>query len=104
VQIDDVSTEVSQGDPRNVLCEAVDKHRASILVLGSHGYGAVKRCNSIAPSYQLHCDYNVCVYSFCAIWCKAMLFISFNIDSTRIQSPNPLSASRAHWVQLFNFS
>ncbi|KAK7811757.1 hypothetical protein CFP56_009486, partial [Quercus suber] len=28
--IDDVSTEVSQGDPQNVLCEAIDKHHASI--------------------------------------------------------------------------
>ncbi|KAF3955440.1 hypothetical protein ACB098_02G046700 [Castanea mollissima] len=41
--VDDVSTEVIQGDPRNVLCEAIDKHHASILVMGSHGYGAVKR-------------------------------------------------------------
>lgn len=35
--------EVVDGDPRNVLCEAVDKHHASILVVGSHGYGAIKR-------------------------------------------------------------
>ena len=59
MQIDYVSTKVSQGDPQNVLCEAIDKHRASILVMGSHGYGAIKRYNSIAPSYQLHYDYNV---------------------------------------------
>ena len=59
MQIDDVSTEVSQGDPRNVLCEAIDKHHASILVMGSHGYGAIKMYNSIAPGYQLHYDYNV---------------------------------------------
>ena len=59
VQVDDVSTEVSQEDPQNVLCEAIDKHHASILVMGSHGYGAIKRYNSIAPSYQLHYDYNV---------------------------------------------
>ena len=74
MQIDDVSTEVSQGDPRNVLCEAVDKHRASILVLGSHGYGAVKRCNSIAPSYQFHCDYNVCVCIYIYIYVVFVLF------------------------------
>jgi len=35
--------EVVEGDPRNVLCEAVEKHHASMLVVGSHGYGAIKR-------------------------------------------------------------
>uniref|UniRef100_A0A7N2L248 UspA domain-containing protein n=1 Tax=Quercus lobata TaxID=97700 RepID=A0A7N2L248_QUELO len=49
--IDDVSIEVSQGDPRNVLCEAIDKHHASILVMGSHGYGAIKRVNRNKPQY-----------------------------------------------------
>lgn len=32
-----------EGDPRNVLCDAVEKYRAAILVVGSHGYGAIKR-------------------------------------------------------------
>ncbi|GMH30983.1 hypothetical protein Nepgr_032826 [Nepenthes gracilis] len=41
--VDDVSVEVIEGDARNVLCEAVEKYHASILVLGSHGYGAIKR-------------------------------------------------------------
>ena len=27
-----------EGDPRNVLCEAVEKHQASMLVVGSHGF------------------------------------------------------------------
>ncbi|KAK4775559.1 hypothetical protein SAY87_023520 [Trapa incisa] len=40
---DHVVLEVGKGDPRDALCEAVDKHHAAILVLGSHGYGAVKR-------------------------------------------------------------
>jgi len=35
--------EVVEGDARNVLCDTVDKYRASILVVGSHGYGAIKR-------------------------------------------------------------
>lgn len=35
--------EVMEGDPRNVMCDAVDKHHASLLVVGSHGYGIVKR-------------------------------------------------------------
>ena len=35
--------EVVEGDARNVLCEAVDRHHATMLVVGSHGYGAIKR-------------------------------------------------------------
>lgn len=42
-QVNDVAAEVIEGDPRNVLCDAVDKHHASILVVGSHGYGTIKR-------------------------------------------------------------
>ncbi|KAJ7980278.1 Universal stress protein A-like protein [Quillaja saponaria] len=38
-----VGVEIMEGDARNVLREAVEKHNASILVLGSHAYGAVKR-------------------------------------------------------------
>ncbi|XP_008789878.1 uncharacterized protein LOC103707246 isoform X2 [Phoenix dactylifera] len=34
--------EVVEGDARYVLCEAVEKHHADMLVLGSHGYGAIK--------------------------------------------------------------
>ncbi|GMY27742.1 universal stress protein PHOS32-like [Fagus crenata] len=41
--LNDVPAEVHEGDPRNVLCEAIEKHQASILVVGSHGYGAVQR-------------------------------------------------------------
>lgn len=35
--------EVVEVEPRTVLCSAAEKHRADLLVLGSHGYGAVKR-------------------------------------------------------------
>ncbi|KAL5979896.1 hypothetical protein ACLOJK_039008 [Asimina triloba] len=41
--VDDFEVEVVEGDARNSLCEAVDKHHADILVVGSHGYGAFKR-------------------------------------------------------------
>lgn len=43
VQLSDVRVEVLEGDPRNVVCEAVEKYHAAILVLGSHGYGTVRR-------------------------------------------------------------
>ncbi|XP_008451581.2 universal stress protein A-like protein isoform X2 [Cucumis melo] len=39
----DVEFEVEEGDARNVLCEGVNKYGASMLVVGSHGYGAIKR-------------------------------------------------------------
>ncbi|KAL6623636.1 hypothetical protein ACP70R_033515 [Stipagrostis hirtigluma subsp. patula] len=41
--VSDAVFEVVEGDARNVLCEAVVRHHAEMLVLGSHGYGAIKR-------------------------------------------------------------
>ncbi|KAG2647483.1 hypothetical protein PVAP13_2KG591600 [Panicum virgatum] len=35
--------EVIEGEPRYVLCNAAEKHHADLLVVGSHGYGAIKR-------------------------------------------------------------
>ena len=43
LQVTNVVVEVVEGDARNVICDAVDRHHASILVVGSHNYGAVKR-------------------------------------------------------------
>ncbi|ESW35101.1 hypothetical protein PHAVU_001G206900 [Phaseolus vulgaris] len=57
--VKDVSVEVVEGDPRNVLCEAVEKHHASMLVVGSHGYGAIKRAvlGSVSDycAHHAHC-------------------------------------------------
>ncbi|CAI0440437.1 unnamed protein product [Linum tenue] len=51
--------EVVEGDARNVLCEAVEKHGASVLVVGSHGYGAIKRAvlGSVSDycAHHAHC-------------------------------------------------
>jgi len=44
-QVHDAALEVVEGDPRNVLCMAVEKYHAAILVVGSHGRGALKRYN-----------------------------------------------------------
>lgn len=41
--VSNVACEIIEGDARNVICEAVEKHHASILAMGSHGYGAFKR-------------------------------------------------------------
>ncbi|XP_027343880.1 universal stress protein PHOS34-like [Abrus precatorius] len=54
--IHEVTVEVAEGDARNVLCEAVDRHHATILVLGSHGYGAIKR--AVLGSVSDHCAHH----------------------------------------------
>ncbi|XP_054825047.1 universal stress protein PHOS34-like [Prosopis cineraria] len=57
--VNDVEVEVIEGDARNVLCDAVDKHHVSILVVGSHGYGAIKRAvlGSVSDycAHHAHC-------------------------------------------------
>ncbi|KAE8009492.1 hypothetical protein FH972_005926 [Carpinus fangiana] len=59
MQVNDVTVEVVEGDGRNVLCEAVERHHASILVVGSHGYGAIKRAvlGSVSDycAHHAHC-------------------------------------------------
>ncbi|XP_024964923.1 universal stress protein PHOS34 isoform X2 [Cynara cardunculus var. scolymus] len=58
-KVDDVNVEVVEGDARNVLCEAVDRHHAAMLVVGSHGYGAIKRAvlGSVSDyvTHHAHC-------------------------------------------------
>ncbi|CAH8364257.1 unnamed protein product [Eruca vesicaria subsp. sativa] len=52
--------EVFEGDARNILCEVVDKHHASLLVVGSHGHGAIKRAviGSVSDycAHHAHCS------------------------------------------------
>ncbi|TVU49864.1 hypothetical protein EJB05_01203, partial [Eragrostis curvula] len=58
-EVIDVSYEVCEGDARNVICEAVDRHHAEMLVVGCHGYGAWKRAvlGSVSDycSHHAHC-------------------------------------------------
>ncbi|KAA8543102.1 hypothetical protein F0562_021403 [Nyssa sinensis] len=58
--VNDLIVEVGDGDARNVLCEAVEKHHASMLVVGSHGYGAIKRAvlGSVSDycAHHAHCS------------------------------------------------
>ena len=57
-QVADAEFEALEGDARNVLCDAVERHHAEMLVVGSHGYGAIKRygpscCYAILPDSAL---------------------------------------------------
>ncbi|KAF9604922.1 hypothetical protein IFM89_011289 [Coptis chinensis] len=58
--VGDVIAEVIEGDARIVLCEAVERHHATILVVGSHGYGAIKRAvlGSVSDycAHHAHCS------------------------------------------------
>ena len=58
-QVSDAVFEVVEGDARNVLCEAVERHHAEVLVVGSHGYGAIKRAvlGSVSDycAHHAHC-------------------------------------------------
>ncbi|KAJ7975338.1 Universal stress protein A [Quillaja saponaria] len=56
-KVDNAVVEVVEGEARNVLCDAVDKHQASILVVGSHGYGVIKR--AVLGSVTDYCAHHV---------------------------------------------
>ncbi|KAK1592312.1 hypothetical protein Q3G72_022933 [Acer saccharum] len=68
-QVNDVSVIVREGDARDVMIEALEKHKASILVLGSHGYGVVKRqviiirviLGSVSDYCAHHCNCTVMI-------------------------------------------
>ncbi|CAN4101930.1 unnamed protein product [Withania somnifera] len=58
--VKDVVVEVVEGDARHVLCEAVERLHASILVVGCHGYGVIKRTvlGSVSDycAHHAHCN------------------------------------------------
>ncbi|ERN06433.1 universal stress protein PHOS32 [Amborella trichopoda] len=54
--VKDFDVEIVEGDARSALCEAVEKHQADMLVLGSHGYGAFKR--AILGSVSDYCAHH----------------------------------------------
>ncbi|TJX45237.1 universal stress protein [Soehngenia saccharolytica] len=51
-----VETRVSVGDARDVICEEADKVEPDLLVMGSHGYGAIKR--AFLGSVSDYCAHN----------------------------------------------
>lgn len=61
--VTDVIFEVVEGDARNILCEAVEKLHATMLVIGNHGYGAIKRAvlGSVSDycAHHAHCTVTI---------------------------------------------
>ncbi|XP_062144506.1 universal stress protein PHOS32-like isoform X2 [Alnus glutinosa] len=52
-----VETRVEHGDPRDAICQMAEKLGADALVMGSHGYGLIKR--ALLGSVSNHCAQNV---------------------------------------------
>ncbi|KAI3788866.1 hypothetical protein L2E82_01646 [Cichorium intybus] len=52
-----VETRVEQGDARDVICGAAEKMGVDMVVLGSHGYGLIKR--AFLGSVSNHCAQNI---------------------------------------------
>ena len=60
---------VGSGDPKDVICNTVEKLRADTLVMGSHGYGFFKRY--VATSTNCSTSYKSfdCLVKNCDIKC-----------------------------------
>ncbi|KAF3967023.1 hypothetical protein CMV_008916 [Castanea mollissima] len=52
-----VDTRIEHGDPRDVICQMTEKLGVDVLVMGSHGYGLIKR--ALLGSVSNHCAQNV---------------------------------------------
>ncbi|KAL2536932.1 Adenine nucleotide alpha hydrolase-like superfamily protein [Forsythia ovata] len=57
--LNDVKVEivVEHGDPRDMICQVAERLNVDMLVLGSHGYGLIKR--AFLGSVSNHCAQNV---------------------------------------------
>ncbi|RCV18891.1 hypothetical protein SETIT_3G339400v2 [Setaria italica] len=59
-EVTDVGYEAMEGDARSVICEAVDRHHAEMLVVGCHGYSKWKRAvlGSVSDycTHHAHCS------------------------------------------------
>ncbi|KAL0384761.1 UNVERIFIED_CONTAM: hypothetical protein Sradi_2870400 [Sesamum radiatum] len=54
---DTVEMMVEYGDPRDVICEVAEKLKVDFLVMGSHGYGLIRR--AFIGSVSNHCAQKV---------------------------------------------
>lgn len=51
-----VDTRVESGDARDVICQMAEKLNVDLVVMGSHGYGLIKR--TFLGSVSNHCAQN----------------------------------------------
>ncbi|KAK7278002.1 hypothetical protein RJT34_23023 [Clitoria ternatea] len=56
-KIQNVETMIEHGDPRDVICQMAQKLGVDVLVMGSHGYGLIKR--AFLGSVSNYCAQNV---------------------------------------------
>lgn len=54
-----VETIVERGDARDVICQVAERLHVDMLVMGSHGYGVIKR---YAFYYYLYFNLNCTLY------------------------------------------
>lgn len=56
-----ISTEVHEGSPKQIIVEVAEAWGADLIVLGSHGYGAVKRflLGSVSQAVAIHASCSV---------------------------------------------
>ncbi|TDD97892.1 universal stress protein [Flavobacterium cellulosilyticum] len=56
-----VTTKVVSGSPKSVILDEADKFKADLIVVGSHGYGAIERffLGSVSHSVALHAKCSV---------------------------------------------
>ncbi|CAI9103510.1 OLC1v1002007C1 [Oldenlandia corymbosa var. corymbosa] len=52
-----VETKVVNGDPRDVICQVAERLNVDLVVMGSHGYGLIKR--AFLGSVSNHCAQNL---------------------------------------------
>ncbi|MEZ5344213.1 MAG: universal stress protein [Pyrinomonadaceae bacterium] len=57
----EIETEVIEGDPKNVILDVAENWEADLIILGSHGYGNVKRflLGSVAQAVAAHAPCSV---------------------------------------------
>jgi nucleotide-binding universal stress UspA family protein len=93
--VDATVYEVVEGDARNVLCEAVERHHAEMLAVGSHGYGTIKR-SCVSPCCC--CSVFPCFFRFLSHSCVLLTYLKSEPHSFRavLGSVSDYCAHHAH--------
>lgn len=49
-----VKSQVVVGDPKEKICEVVEKSHADLLVMGSHAFGPIKRYSTLEEGFTVN--------------------------------------------------